>query len=196
MNPSPIRSSALTLAAALAAAAGFAHVTPNVKLVPRGEFLRESLPGAAQFFEKPVSLSPSQSAELHRSVGWSPKPEDTRVYVGRDAAGRSVGTVEFLWMAWEHGPVAVGVAFDPQGTVTRVEVTDAAEEPLVWLRPIIAEGGLRCFTGLPLSAEPQPDAVTAHHHAGPMSRFCAKVLCEAVSRAQALERVLLHAGEK
>ena len=176
-------------------AAATAHVTPNIQLVPRGQFLREGLPGAARFFEKTISLNTEQSGQLKRETGWAPKRENTRVYVGRDSAGQSVGTVAFLWMAWEHGPVGVGVAFDRDGTVTRVEVTDAAEEPLVWLRPIIAEGGLRCFTGLPLSKEPAPEAVTMHH-AGPMSRFCARVLCEAVSRAQALERVMLRSSER
>ncbi len=176
------------LAAFFSAAVAAAHITPNVQLVRRGEFLKESLSGAEHFFEKQLMISGSQGAAIREVTGWSPSAEDTRVYVGRDAKGSLVGTVVFLWVASEHGPVGVGVAFDPRGAVRRAVVTDVASEPLAWVRPLIEAGGLQAFSGLPAGARPDSSRV-ASGVAAPMSRYYARILAQAVERAQQVERV-------
>ena len=171
----------------LCAAAASAHITPNVQLVNRGEFLKENLPGAEHYFEKQLMLSGAAGAAIRQATGWSPTAEDTRMYVGRDGKGALVGSVVFLWIASEHGPVGVAVAFDPSGTIRRAAVTDVGSEPLAWVRPLIDAGGLQAFVGLGPGEEPNPSRV-APAVTATMSRYYAQVLAQSVSRAQQVER--------
>jgi hypothetical protein len=171
----------------LSAAVAAAHITPNVQLVKRGEFLKESLPGAERYFEKQLMLSGAAGDAIRQATGWSPTAEDTRVYVGRDGKGDLVGTVVFLWLASEHGPVGFAAAFDAGGTVRRAAVTDVGSEPLAWVRPLIEAGGLQSFAGLGLQARPDPSRV-APSVTAPMSRYYARILADGIVRAQHVER--------
>ncbi len=179
----------LTLAVFLLAWPLRAHITPNVSLIARGEFLRQSLPGTAHFFEKEMMISGADGAAIRRATGWVPSEEDTKVYVGRDARGELVGTVIFLWLPSQHGPVGLGVAFAPDGTIRRVAVTDVGSEPLAWVRPLIDAGGLAAFEALRPGASPDAARV-APGVSGAMSRYYARVIAGGVARAQALERLL------
>jgi hypothetical protein len=184
----------LTLAALLFPLALAAHITPNVSLVARGEFLKQGLPGATRFFEKEMMISRGDGAAIRKATGWAPSEEDTKVYVGRDAQGQLVGNVIFLWMSSQHGPVGVGVAFRPDGTVRRVAVTDIGSEPVVWVRPLIDGGGMDAFEGLAAGAAPDPSRVAPQVN-GSMSRYYARIIAGGVVRAQAVERVVLQAGK-
>jgi hypothetical protein len=183
----------LTLAALLCPLALPAHITPNVSLVSRGEFLKQSLPGATRFFEKEMMISRGDGAAIRKATGWAPSEEDTKVYVGRDAQGRLVGTVVFLWISSQHGPLGVGVVFAPDGAVGRVAVTDVGSEPIVWVRPLIDGGGMAAFEGLAAGAAPDPSSVVPGVRSS-MSRYYAGVIADGVARAQAIERILLQAG--
>jgi hypothetical protein len=169
-----------------------AHVSPSVTLVGRGEFLRQSLPGATRFFEKQMMISGPDGASLRREAGWVPSEEDTKVYVGRDPRGGLIGAVIFLWLSSAHGPVGIGVAFAPNGTIRRVAVTDVGSEPLAWVRPLLDAGGLAAFEALAPGASPDASRV-APAVSGAMSRYYARVIARGVARAQALERVLARA---
>ena len=188
-----MRNCLLALAALLCPLALMAHITPNVSLVARGEFLKQSLPGAARFFEKEMMISRGDGAAIRKATGWSPTEEDTKVYVGRDAEGRLVGTVVFLWITSQHGPIGIGVMFRTEGAVGRVAVTDVGSEPIAWVRPLIDGGGMASFEGLAPGAAPDPSRV-APAVTGSMSRYYAKIVADGVSRAQAVEGVLLRAG--
>ncbi|HTO76448.1 MAG TPA: hypothetical protein VMQ61_10260 [Thermoanaerobaculia bacterium] len=168
------------------AAAVFAHVTPNVTLVRKGDFLKEALPGATKYFEKHLMLAGSEGAAIRQATGWTPTDEDTKVYVGRDDAGGLVGSVVFLWMPSQHGPVGVAVAFDAGRVVRRVTVTDVGTEPLVWVRPLLEGGGLKTLEGLPLGSSPDAARLTPPD-AGAMTRYYAGIVAAAVVRAQKLE---------
>lgn len=174
--------------AALSAATAFAHVTPNVELLKKGDFVRQSLPNASQYLEKKLAVGSADLAAIKRATGWTPSEEDVKVYVGRDRQGTLLGTVVFLWVPSEHGPVGIGVAFNAAGAVLRADVTDVGSEPLAWVRPLLAANGMAVFTGLSLSAPPDPvklsPAVT-----GTMSRYYAKVIADGLARAQEIERV-------
>jgi hypothetical protein len=186
-----MRGNSLSLAlvlAALSASALLAHVTPNVELVKKGDFIRQTLPNASQYLEKKLAIGGSDLAAIRRATGWTPSEEDVKVYVGRDRQGALIGTVAFLWIPSEHGPVGVGVAFDPAGAILRAEVTDVGSEPLAWVRPLLAGNGMTAFTGLPLAAPPDP-ARLSPAATGRMSRYYAEVIADAVKRAQAIERV-------
>lgn len=165
-----------------------AHVTPNVQLIRHGDFLREGLPGAKTFFEKHLKFSRGDLAAVRRSTQWSPSAQDTRVYDGRSAGGTSVGTVIFLWMASEHGPIGLGIAFDPAGTIRQVAVTDAGSEPLAWVRPLVAAQGLSSLNRLGPGEAPDPRKI-APAATGKMNRYYARVIARGVARAQALERI-------
>jgi hypothetical protein len=176
------------LIAAVLALPAFAHVTPNVQLAARGDFIREALPGATKFFEKQLMVGGPDMAAIRKATGWTPSEEDAKMYVGRNDAGQLVGSVAFVWMPSEHGPVGIGVAFDPEGRVLQAIVTDIGSEPLAWVRPLIAGGGMAAFRGLGSGDQPDPARV-APRVKGAMSRYYAEVIAEGVARAQALERV-------
>jgi len=188
--------SVLVVSAAVATTAlpAFAHVTPNVELVKQGEFIRQSIAGASRFFEERLALSPADRAAVRQATGWVPGEEDAKVYVGRDGAGGRVGTAVLLWMPSQHGPLAVAVAFGPEGRVLKAAVTDAGSEPLAWIRPLVDGGGLAAFAGLGLDARPDP-AKVAPQAKGAMNRYYAEVIAQAIARAQALARVSLAAGK-
>lgn len=180
-------------AAGLAALPVLAHVTPNVVLLARGEFVKRSLPAAADFFEQKLAFGAADAAAIRARTRWTPSEEDVKVYLGRDAAKRLVGSAIFLWVPSEHGPIGVAVAFDPRGRIVQAAVTDAGSEPLAWVRPLLAGDGLAVFTGLPLDGRAEPSKV-APGVTGNMSRYYAEVIAEGVTRAQAVERVSLAAA--
>ena len=182
---------AVMLAGATPAAA---HVTPNVELLKRGEFVKQSLPAAAQFFEQQLAFGPADAAAIKSRTGWTPSEEDVKVYLGRDAGKRLAGSAVFLWVPSEHGPVGVAVAFDSKGKILQAAVTDVGSEPLAWVRPLLQGDGMAAFSGLPLDARPEP-AKVAPAVTGNMSRYYAEVIAEGVTRAQAVERVSLAAAE-
>jgi len=182
-----------TLAALLYPMALAAHITPNVSLVARGEFLKQGLPGAVRFFEKEMMISGSDGAAIRKATGWAPSEEDTKAYVGRDAQGRLVGAVIFLWVPSQHGPVGIGVAFRPDGAVRSVAVTDVGSEPVAWVRPLLDGRGMAAFEGLAVDAAPDSSRI-APQVKGSMTRYYARIIAAGVTRAQAVERVILQAG--
>ncbi len=180
---------------AMSARAAFAHVTPNVSLVKRGEFVKQSLPAASQFLEQQLALPAADLAAIKRRTHWTPSEEDAKIYLGRDASGHLVGIAVFVWMPSEHGPVGVATAFDPSGRILQTTVTDVGSEPLAWVKPLLQAGGLAGFAGLPLDADPGPAAI-APAVTGAMSRYYAEVLAGAVARTQAMARVSLAAATR
>src|SRR5262249_17531603 len=162
-----------------------AHVTPNVTLVRRGDFVKESLPGATKFFEK--SLSPAAIAAVQKQTGCTPSSDEAKVFVGRDDGGRLIGTVVFLWVPSQHGPLGMGVAFPPDGKIRRATVTDVGTEPLVWVRPLLRDGAIIGVDAVSL-AESLDAARVAPEATGSMCRYYCKVVCDGIARAQAMER--------
>jgi hypothetical protein len=189
-----MRKTLFTLAAFLCPLVLSAHITPNVELVARGEFLKQGLPEATRFFEMQMMISRGDGAAIRKATGWVPSEEDTKIYAGRDAQGRLVGTVVFLWMPSQHGPVGIGVVFRADGAVRRVAVTDVGSEPLAWVRPLIDGGGMAAFEGLSPGAAPDPSRV-APLARGSMSRYYAGVIAAGVTRAQAVQRVVAQAAK-
>ncbi len=169
-----------------------AHVTPNVELLKKGELVRQSLPLATRFLEQRLTLSGADLAAIKKATGWTPSDEDAKLYVGRDDQARLLGRVILLWIPSEHGPVGVGVGFDPAGKIVRAAVTDVGSEPLAWVRPLLDNAGMTAFVGLAPDATLDP-AKVAPAVTGTMSRYYAEVIVQGVARAQALERVALAA---
>lgn len=170
------------------AAAALAHITPNVELVRKGDFLKQSLPEATKFFERRLMIGAPDGDAIRRATGWTPTEEDTRLYVGRNDAGGLAGCVVFLWMPSEHGPVGVAVAFDPSRAIRRVAVTDVGSEPLAWVRPIVDGGSLGSLERLGPGQKPDASRL-APAGSGSMTRYYAKIIADAVVRAQEVVRV-------
>jgi hypothetical protein len=180
-----MRKAILSVALLSFAASAAAHVTPNVSLVRRGDFIRQAFPAAGKFFEK--TLDGKTLDAVARSIGWRPSEEEARVYVARTSEGKLVGTAVFLWIPSQHGPVGVGTAFDPEGALLQAAVTDVGTEPLAWVRPLLAQNRLEPFAGLKLDGAPDPDRI-APAEAGAMTRYYARVISDGIRRAQALEK--------
>jgi hypothetical protein len=83
--------------------------------------------------------------------------------------------------------VGLGVAFDPEGKILQVTVTDVGTEPLPWVRPLLRDGRVGGLEGLALSAAPDPSRV-APGVSGSMSRYYARVIADGVARGQAMLR--------
>jgi hypothetical protein len=182
-----MRRAILSVALLSFAGAAAAHVTPNVSLVRRGDFIRQAFPAASKFFEKALEGKTLDAVAL--SAGWRPSEEEARVYVARAAEGKLVGTAVFLWMPSQHGPVGIGAAFDPDGTLRQVAVTDVGTEPLAWVRPLLAQDRLEPLVGLKLDGAPDPDRL-APAEAGAMTRYYARVISDGIRRAQAVEKAV------
>ena len=162
-----------------------AHVSPTVVLVRRGDFVKESLLGATKFFEK--TLSAPAIAAVRADTGWTPSADDAKVYVGHEGGGRLVGSVVFLWIPSQHGPLSLGVAFSPDGKIRRATVLEVGTEPLAWVRPLLVDGSLGGVEGLALSQAPDPTRI-GPLAAGAMSRYYAKVIALGIARAQSVEK--------
>jgi hypothetical protein len=184
-----MRKALLVAAGWLLALPAFAHVTPNVTLVRHGDFVKQSFPENTSFFEKVLRLEPAEAAAIQASTGWSPSDEEARVYVGRNDRKELLGTVIFVWMPSQHGPVGVGVAFDAEGSIRQATVTDVGSEPLNWVRPLLQAEGMAALSGLSQSTSPDPSRI-GPGVTGNMSRYYAKVIADGVARAQALERLV------
>ena len=162
-----------------------AHVSPTVVLVRRGDFMKDSLSGASKFFEK--TLSAPAIVAVRADTGWTPSGEDAKVYVGREGSGRIIGSVVFLWIPSQHGPLSLGVAFSPDGKIRRATVLEVCTEPLAWVRPLLVDGSLSGVEGLALSQSPDPSRI-GPSTAGAMSRYYAKVIAEGIARAQSVDK--------
>jgi len=177
----------LILSAALlsiAVAAG-AHISPNVTLVRRGDFLRQAFPGTTRFSER--ALETGALDAVLQGTGWRPSEEEARIYVARTAEGKLLGTAVFLWVPSQHGPIGIGAAFDPDGTVRQAAVTEVGSEPLAWVRPLLVENRLQTLSGLGPHIAPDPNRM-APARAGAMTRYYAKVIAQGISRSQAIEQ--------
>jgi len=180
----------LSLALLAAAVPAHAHITPNVQLTKRGAFVQSQLGEATQLFEKDLDLSKEEMSSIRALTHWTPSNDDVKVYLGRDDQGQLVGTAVFLWLPSQHGPLGLGVIFDPSGAVRAVTVTDVASEPLAWVRPLLAEGGVDGLAGLGAAEAPDPAKIAPAVEAK-MPRYYAGVIADGVARAQAIERALL-----
>jgi hypothetical protein len=164
-----------------------AHVTPNEQLVKRGQFIKQSLPQASKFFER--QLPTEQTNQIKKQTGWDPTSEELRVYVGRDDQGKLIGSVVFLWLSSEHGPVGLGVAFGSDNHILSATVTDAGTEPVVWIRPLLQDNTIPAAQGLSGAERLDPQKI-APSVTGNMSRYYARVIADGISRAQAIVEIL------
>jgi hypothetical protein len=170
------------VASLLVAFSAAAHVSPIVQIVQKGEFVRAALTEASAFFEHKLDRNSEALRRLAATIGWQPTAQEIKIYVGRDEQQQLVGSVVFLRVPSEHGPVGLGVAFDTGGSVLRCAVTEVGSEPLTWVRALIDGGALESIRGAGAGREIDAAAL-APQVDGRMSRYYAEVIAEGVERA-------------
>lgn len=152
-----------------------AHVNPPVVLLSDRDALSTVLAGATTFREAEVKLTPQQKQTLHRE--WRFKAEDSsyRVYQGRDAQSRVVGSVVFLTQATVHSPVRAAVGVGQDGRITGVAVVEVSEESYTWVKPLIDQGFAKAYVGQGARGEFKvPEIASGRQRT--MRQFYAKVI--------------------
>jgi hypothetical protein len=181
MTMTRLISAGFTMCLFVAFSAG-AHVSPMVQLVGKGDFIRAALPGASQFFERKLDRGAESLNRLAAEIDWTPSPQEIKVYVGRDAGNRLVGSVVFLRVPSEHGPVGIGVAFDADGRIGNATVTEVGSEPLAWVRPLLDANALDPLRGQAAGGPVDPSKL-APEVTGRMSRYYAEVIGRGIQAA-------------
>jgi len=171
--------------------AGATHITPTVVLAKQADVIRSAVPDATAYFVKKVEIGKADFRRIKRLGSFSPEQKAVRFYYGRDESGRVAGVILFPQVNNQHGPLEVGLAMNPDGTVRKVEVTKATVETKPWVLRAVRSGLTRRFEGM----RPGDDAELAldgltDAELGRMPRYMAGVVAEAVARGLVLYGVL------
>jgi hypothetical protein len=178
----------LALAAAALGAGG--HPTPKVVLVKHADFIRQSLSGATQYFVRTVSIGKGDLAAIRKASDFTPSDPDVQFYSGQSQDGKTVGVTLFQQVDTPHGPLEVGLAFGPDGALTRADVTTATVETKPWVQEATGTGLMRRFAGLRQGDDPRKALEDANGRLKGMSEYIAELIATAVGRGQVLYATL------
>lgn len=112
------------------------HVTPSIRLHTTREMIQQLLP-KGELFVKEVTLNPEQKARLQALDNWDTRTDQFKFYISRDKNNRLQRAVISMVEFTRHGPMVMAVAFDANGQVQDVLLTDIQSEPLTWVDPIL-----------------------------------------------------------
>jgi hypothetical protein len=196
MNRIPRNGTGALAAAVLLAA--LPHITPTVTLVKHADAIKQAIGGAAHYFARTVDIGRNDLASIKRDASYTPDQENVRFYYGTDDAGKLTGVMLFPEVNTQHGPLEVGLALAPDGTVLKVIATKATVETKPWVEAMVKSGYLDHFTGL--HAGDDARQVLAHAsrtELGAMPYWTAEIVTLAVQRGSVLYRVLFapHVAE-
>jgi hypothetical protein len=177
----------LILAAALGAGA---HPTPKVVLVKHADFIRQSLSGATQYFVRTINIGKEDLAAIRKASDFTPTDPDVQFYLGQGQDGKAVGTTLFQQVDTPHGPLEVGLAFGPDGAITRADVTTATVETKPWVQEAIGTGLMKQFAGLRPGDDPRKALDGMKGRLSGMSEYMAELIATAVGRGQVLYQTL------
>ncbi len=181
----------LLAAGAVGLLAGGTHITPTVVLAKKADVIRSAVPDATQFFVRTVEIGQADFQRIKEVGSFEPDKDRVPFYYGRDAAGRVDGVVLFPQVNNQHGPLEVGLAMNPDGTVRKVVVTKATVETKPWVLRALRSGLTRRFEGMRPDDDPAAAlAGMADADLGRMPRYMASVVAEAVARGLVLYGVL------
>src|SRR5258707_8328861 len=96
---------AAALVVTVAALGAAAHPTPKVVLVKHADFIRQTLPGAKQYFVRTVSIGKQDLATIRKSSDFTPDDPDVQFFLGQGEGGAPVGVVLFQQVDTPHGPI-------------------------------------------------------------------------------------------
>lgn len=178
----------------LMGASALLHITPTVVLKAQADVIRETVPGAAQYFAKTVKIGRDDLTRLRTSADFTPEEPDVKFYYGTGADGAVRGVVLFPQVNTQHGPLEVGLTMAPDGTVQNVIVTKATVETKPWVLEALRSGFTRSFAGMRFGDDPTRALAGVDRKAlGPMPYYLAEVTTEAVKRGLAFYGILYAA---
>ena len=179
----------IKVALAVAALGAAAHPTPKVVLVKHADFIRQTLPGARQFFIRTVTIGKEDLAAIRQASDYTPEDPDVQFYLGQGDGGATVGVVLFQQVNTPHGPIEVGLAFDPGGAVTGADVTTATVETKPWVQEATATGLMKRFVGMHQGDDARK-ALGGEAGLGAMPQYMAELIATAVGRGLVLHGTL------
>ena len=115
----------IKLALAAAALGAAAHPTPKVVLVKHADFIRQTIPGAKQYFVRTISIGKQDLATIRKASDFTPDDPDVQFFLGQGESGATVGVALFQHVDTPHGPIEVGLTFGPGGAIAHALVTTA-----------------------------------------------------------------------
>ncbi|HTI03959.1 MAG TPA: hypothetical protein VL549_01470 [Gemmatimonadales bacterium] len=175
---------ALVFAAAVAA---MLHITPTVIMVKRQDAVAQLLPGADQFAARELHLSSGDSKKIHDAVGWEPPDGVVTFYIGKNG-DRSVGSLIFMRVDCQHGPIELAIGYEPNGTVRAVEVTKATVEMKPWILEALHAGLTDSYRGMATTASPS-GAEKVKPKIAAMPGYMAELIDKGVMHANAAYRL-------
>jgi hypothetical protein len=184
---------ALGLATALAvlSAAKARHITPVVELVKQVTVIRQTLPGATQFFVRDVTIGKEDLQKIKQLGDYVPDDPDVRFFVGKNAQGGLVGVVLFPQAnTSQHGPIELGVTIGADGKVARAVVTKATVETKPWVEDVIKSGFLQSFEGVPAGTPVDRASKIGQARLSSMPAYMGEVINHGVNEGLVLYHVL------
>jgi hypothetical protein len=190
----------MNIARRLGAAAGLAlvvgslgaaaHPSPKVVLVKHADFIRQTLPGATQYFVRTVDIGKQDLAAIRQKSDFTPEDPDVQFYLGQGEGGAPVGAVLFQQVDTPHGPLEVGLTFKPDGTTARAMVTTATVETKPWVQEAVGTGLMDRFTGLRQGDDPRKALAGVDGKLRGMPQYMAELIATAVARGMVLYSTL------
>ena len=180
----------IKLALAAAALGAAAHPTPKVVLVKHADFIRQTVGGAKQYFVRTVSIGKQDLAAIRQASDFTPADPDVQFYLGQGEGGSAVGVVLFQQVDTPHGPLEVGLAFGPDGSVAHAMVTTATVETKPWVQEAVASGLMDKFVGMREGDDPRKALQGLGAKLGGMPEYMAELVATAVGRGLVLYSTL------
>ena len=178
------------LALALTALGAAAHPSPKVVLVKHADFIRQTLPGAKQYFVRTVDIGKQDLAAIRQKSDFTPDDPDVQFYLGQGDGGAPVGVVLFQQVDTPHGPIEVGLSFGPDGTIARATVTTATVETKPWVQEAVGTGLMDRFSGMREGDDPRKTLGGGAEKLGGMPAYMAELIATAVGRGMVLYSTL------
>lgn len=170
-----------------AVSAALLHITPTVIMVKRQDAVEHLLPGADQFVARELHLSSSDSKRIHDAVGWEPPDGIVTFYIGKHQA-QTVGSIIFMRIDCQHGPIELAIGYDPRGTIRGVEVTKATVEMKPWIVEALRAGQTDAYRGL-AATQTLNAAERVKPKIGAMPGYMAELVDKGVMHANAAYRL-------
>ncbi len=162
----------------------------TVDLAGEGDVIANSLPTATNYFDKEILVGQRERAEIEAQGNFTPQTSRLKFFYGESAGGGLAGTVLFLRMKTRHGRFVIGVALDPDGSVSNVVVSRAPAEAVPWFEAAQSAGIGKKLDGLGMKTGSDPLQNVSENAIGPMPYFAAEVMAAAAVRAVVYYQVL------
>ena len=176
----------IKLALAAAALGAAAHPTPKVVLVKHADFIRQTIPGARQYFVRTVSIGKQDLATIRQASDFTPDDPDVQFFLGQGEGGAPLGVALFQQVDTPHGPIEVGLTFGPNGAIAHAMVTTATVETKPWVQEAVAAGLMDKFVGMRQGDDPRKALQGLDGKVGGMPEYMAELIATAVGRGQVL----------